>query len=599
MRSWKRVASLSALILLCALGGVARAAPGAIDPSFGNGGELRMLPSHEDIAIRAVAAQPDSRIVLAGADQTVGQTIVLRLLPNGERDPSFGNGGLVSLQVGSEASEARALALQPDGKIVVGGTAKGATKYGFSVLRLNPDGSLDTGFGAGNGVQVVSVGPEEDSGEALALGPDGRIVVTGEARLPGDSAAGLAVLGPDGSPDAGYFGGDGVTTFTTSQGFDDGVAVAMLADGRVLLADSNGAGGGHGFTLAQLLQSGLPDPGFGGGDGLVEVSPPSQGEAAGLGGRITDFELLADGRIVATGYGYDQVGNPPQDDLKAAVARFLADGQLDASFGSGGFSTHQFGPFDEQPGWIGVTPSGRPLIAATNFVQVTPSSIESPALARLDPDGGLDPTFGVGGQVLNGATAPFGEPMEAAALDPEERTIVVGRAYIGGGDTEVVLRRYLGDKVPLGPRGPNLAPHARLKKLAKKLKRGKPRSFAGTASDADGSVAKVQIAVARLVRGGARVAAKRRAPRCLVMKNARAKFKAVKPVGPKGRRACPQRWLTAKGTAKWKYKLKKALPPGRYVVYARAVDGEGLAETAFTRKAGNRYAFRVLARRAR
>jgi hypothetical protein len=56
-----------------------------------------------------------------------------------------------------------------------------------------------------------------------------------------------------------------------------------------------------------------------------------------------------------------------------------------------------------------------------------------------------------------------------------------------------------------------------------------------------------------------------------------------------------QVWLTVKGTANWRFKLKGTLPPGKYVVYARAVDGQGLAETAFSRKLGNRYALRVLA----
>jgi hypothetical protein len=62
---------------------------------------------------------------------------------------------------------------------------------------------------------------------------------------------------------------------------------------------------------------------------------------------------------------------------------------------------------------------------------------------------------------------------------------------------------------------------------------------------------------------------------------------------------CPQVWLTAKGTSKWSFKLKGVLPPGKYVVYARAVDGAGLAETSFSRMLRNRYGFRVLASKPR
>jgi hypothetical protein len=76
-----------------------------------------------------------------------------------------------------------------------------------------------------------------------------------------------------------------------------------------------------------------------------------------------------------------------------------------------------------------------------------------------------------------------------------------------------------------------------------------------------------------------------------VLKNAKPRFKRVRarPYAP-----CPQRWLTAKGGAKWSFKFKGTLPPGKYVVYARAIDGKGLAETTFSRTLGNRYAFRVV-----
>jgi hypothetical protein len=116
------------------------------------------------------------------------------------------------------------------------------------------------------------------------------------------------------------------------------------------------------------------------------------------------------------------------------------------------------------------------------------------------------------------------------------------------------------------------------------------RGFSGTASDPDGdALRKVQIALVKLVRGGAK--ASRRAPRrCFTLRNGRARFKPVRV--KKGKR-CPWRWLAVKGKAKWSFRLKRRLPRGRYVVYARAVDDKGLAEAVFSRRAGNRFAFRV------
>lgn len=558
-----------------------------------------MLPSNEDIFLAAVATQPDGKIVLAGGDFTTKTTVVVRLLENGAFDPSFSGDGIVNLTLGTDSSAAQTLLIQPDGKILLAGSAKGAVNFDFMFARLNSDGSPDPSFGGGDGNELLPVGTKASRVEALALGPGGRIVGTGEAETGAEDAAGVAVLGANGLPDPGYFGGDGVTTETTVPKSDEGVAAAMLADGRVLIGDANGAGGGDGFTLIQLLALGTRDPAFGGGDGLVESPIPSAGTESSIGGRISDFNVLPDGRIVASGYGYDQVGSPPESDKKAVVARFLADGQLDESFGTAGWFTRSLGPYEDAAQTIAVTPAGKLVIAASNTVQSTPIGIDSPALARLEAGGTLDPTFGTGGVVLNGITAPFGESFESAALDSRERTVIVARAYIGGGNTEVVLRRYLGDIAPAGPAGPaaNRAPHARMTKVPKKIKAHRLRAFLGTASDPDGdALGKVQIALLKIVPGGAKAsaAAKKRAPRCLALKNAKAKFKPVKPKGPKGEKRCQPRWLNVKGKAKWSFKLKQDLPPGRYVVYARAVDVQGLAESSFSRKLGNRYAFGVL-----
>lgn len=598
MSDWSPLARFAALSVLAILAAApaASAAPGDLDPSFGSGGIVRLLPSHEDIALRGVASQPDGKIVLAGGDQTTGATIVVRLLENGAFDPSFGAGGIVSLLLGTTGSEARAVLVQPDGRIVVAGEAKGATTYDFSVARLNADGSPDLSFGGGDGNTLVPVGPEGDRVEALALGPGGRILAVGEARYPVNQAgAGIAVLGADGLPDAGYFGGDGVTVFTTAAKNDRGAAAAMLADGRVLFADSNGAG----FVLVQLRPVGTPDPAFGGGDGVVEQPAPSAGATPGRGGRVADLAVLADGRIVASGHGFDDVA--PEPDQKVAVARFLADGQLDTSFGAGGFFSRQFSDEDDDAQAIVVAPTGKLVIAGPYVASRTPVISEGRAVARLQPDGTLDPAFGPGGFVLSGVTAAFGELFDGAALDPEERLVYVGRAYIGNGNTEVVISRYLGDRQPpvaLVPRAaarPNRAPHARMKKVPKRVKAAKLKRFSGTAGDPDGErLRRVQIAVIKVVRGGAKASA-RRGAKCLVLKNRRARFKRVRPRGAKGQKRCSQRWLAVNGRTRWSFKLKRRLAPGRYVVYARAVDARGLAESAFSRKAGNRYAFRVLA----
>ncbi|HEX6229284.1 MAG TPA: hypothetical protein VFZ41_07455, partial [Solirubrobacterales bacterium] len=192
-----------------------------------------------------------------------------------------------------------------------------------------------------------------------------------------------------------------------------------------------------------------------------------------------------------------------------------------------------------------------------------------------------------------GQTAAFGEGVEGAAVDSRDRLVTVGLAYGGGGATWVTVTRYLGDRgpKPTATQAPaNRPPHARMRRVPRKVAAKRLKGFSGTASDPDGdALRRVQIALVKLVRGGAR-ASRRAAPRCFVLKNRRGRFKRLRL--RKGRR-CPQRWLTVKGKARWSFRLKRRLPRGRYVVYARAVDAEGLAESAFSRRTGNRYAFRV------
>ncbi|HEU5252069.1 MAG TPA: delta-60 repeat domain-containing protein [Solirubrobacterales bacterium] len=568
----------------------AAAAPGDLDATFGSGGSVRLLPSEENIALRAVAVQPDLKIVLAGSDSTTNSVLVVRLLANGAMDPSFGSGGQVTTSFPGSFGEARAVALQPDGKIVVAGAVNGDGNSDFLVARYNSDGSPDGGFGGGDGIQAIPIAAgKEERAEAVAIGASGRILVTGEISLGGGNRlAGVAVLKAEGEPDT-TFSGDGVTAIdTTTPDDDEGVAIAELPGGRILVGDETGVGGGDGFTLVQFLATGSPDPGFGGGDGFVKTPIPGGGSA---GGRLTDFVVRPDGRIVASGYGYDE-NLPANEDSKFAAVGYLANGDLDSSFGTGGTFTQAAG-VESDARAIDETPNGRFVLAGHYDNEAGDNSV---SLLRLDSAGVTDTSYGSGGKVLRGVSAPFGDNFEDAALDAEERTVVVSRAYTGGGNTEVVVARYLGDKAPVLPISApiNRPAHAKMKAVPRKVAPWDLKDFRGTASDPDGNgVEKVQVAVVKQIRGGPRKVRDARVPpgiRCWAMKNATGKLKRVKAKA--GR--CPQRWLTVKGKAKWRFKLKGALPPGRYVVFARAVDGTGLAESRFSRKLRNRYAFRVL-----
>lgn len=561
----------------------ANAAPGDLDPSFGSGGQVRLLESNEESFAQAVAVQPDGKIVVAGSDH--GNAVVLRLLPNGALDPSFGSGGKVTTTVSAEFSAFQAVTIQPDGKIVAVGAAKGAVDRDFLFARYSTDGVPDGGFGGGDGVELVPVGAEGDDAKAVAIGAGGRIVATGEAgQSMGNHAAGIVVLLSSGAPDPGFGGGDGVVLKETAGKFDTGIAVAALGDGSIVVGDINAVGGGLGFILLKLRSDGEYDTGFGGGDGIAFTPIPVEG-AMTAAGVIKDLMVLSDGRIVAAGGGLDYYGSPATYHSKVVAIRYLPNGELDPSFGGGGIFTYR-GVEAPEAETLDLAAAGGYLLAG----RYENASLKQQAslVVRLTSGGALDPAFGAGGIVARGDTAPFGEGIGGAAVDSEDRLVTIGTAYGPNNTSWAPLARYLGDPRPTTP--VNQPAHARMKAVPKKIAAGKMNGFSGTAADPDGDgVVKVQIAVFSRVKSGV-AKASRAVPRCLVMRSKRPRFKLVKPKQGK----CPQRWLKVKGKTKWRFKLTGDLPAGKYVVFARATDGLGAAETAFSRKLRNRYAFRVL-----
>lgn len=191
-----------------------RGEAGDIDTSFG-GGTLVTPGGATDDYVRGVAVQADGKAVVAGFGNLNASTgtdfMLLRHLRDGGLDPSFGSGGRVSTAFsnGARSDEAQAVAVQPDGKILVAGTSdQGATGYDFAVARYNADGTLDAGFGS-NGRVTTSFGPGADKAYALLLQPDGKIVLAGDSSQGANgSDFALARYNADGSLDASFGNGD-------------------------------------------------------------------------------------------------------------------------------------------------------------------------------------------------------------------------------------------------------------------------------------------------------------------------------------------------------------------------------------------------------
>ena len=304
---------------------------------------------------RAIALQADGKIVVVGSHTAQDESkniVVARLNSDGSLDEDgFGQGndgtpdGYVSVSLSDGNDVANAVAIQSDGKILVAGTASSGSDSNIAVVRLNRDGSLDeTGFGLGTddgspaGVVTLSLGDGNDTATGLVVQADDRIVVVGSSTsIVGSSGSNIVVvrLNPDGGLDT-FFGADGnadgtpdgVVSVNLSNGDDLATAVALQADGKILVAGTTSSGSGKNAAIARLKADGSVDATFGAGsaDGT-----PDGSVALSLGDGDDELSAIAvdaDGRIVVVGSTTSTGGSS-----NVFVARLLADGSLDAEFG--------------------------------------------------------------------------------------------------------------------------------------------------------------------------------------------------------------------------------------------------------------------------
>jgi uncharacterized delta-60 repeat protein len=187
------------------------------------------------IAATCLALQADGKIVVGGTASIPGSHCALmRLDPSGALDTSFGVGGFVWTDVGGfYGDRIEALLVQPDGKIVASGSVGTRRGVDFLLLRYTDTCGLDPAFGS-FGVQITLVGPADDAAYDLGLQPDGKLVAAGSADL-GTRAFALARYAANGALDTGF--GSGGVTLSDPGPLDDGIAALALQPlGQILVA---------------------------------------------------------------------------------------------------------------------------------------------------------------------------------------------------------------------------------------------------------------------------------------------------------------------------------------------------------------------------
>jgi len=232
---------------------------GSLDTSFNGTGTVTTAigASGNDVA-SALVLQPDGKLVAAGTSYS-GTSIssepvffaLARYNANGSLDTSFNRTGKVTTAIGS-FNDASALALQPDGKLVAAGTSWGSSENSdFALARYNPNGTLDTSFN-GTGKVTTAIGPA-NTARALAAQPDGKLVAAGSSSNGFETVFALARYNLDGSLDTSFNGTGEVTTTISPSRDDNASALVPQPDGKIVAAGDSDNGLHHVFALARYL----------------------------------------------------------------------------------------------------------------------------------------------------------------------------------------------------------------------------------------------------------------------------------------------------------------------------------------------------------
>jgi uncharacterized delta-60 repeat protein len=420
------VAGVSSIAVLCGTAvsdAGAAGTPGALDPTFGNGGKVLSNLGSQAAASDALLQSNGDIVVSLELGFNFG---VARYQPTGALDPTFGSGGAAQAMFNTVEGQlvnyapAQALALQPDGKIVEVGevhSANGAADT-FGVVRFNANGTLDSSFGSGGEVTTdffaTPLAGVHEAADAVLVQPDGKILVAGSARQGQNRFAptlgALARYYANGTLDK-TFGNGGEVTLSTGGGITT-LGLDAADDIFVLPA-------------------------------ATELTPTGQVDASVTPATITSSSVggprpfLANGQSIAA-TTIVEPGN--RNATEVQVQRLNAGGSLDSTFSSSPFKYTGLGTTQGRDSAVSATiePNGKILVVGSHFQSTSVFGV-----ARLNANGSLDSTFGNGGVLTTSFQG--GDFAASAVVQPDGKIVVIGTSENNStGRVDVALARYQG-----------------------------------------------------------------------------------------------------------------------------------------------------------
>jgi uncharacterized delta-60 repeat protein len=383
-----------------------------LDSSFGSGGKvITSLDIYGDKG-NAMAIQSDGKILLGGSSQnsfTSADFALVRYHDDGTLDTTFGIAGKVKTAIESY-SEGQSIAIQNDGKILLGGFSP----WFINLARYNSDGNLDTTFGTGGKVITDIIGYYAEQCKSVAIQNDGKIVIGGDAKhITNDSAyLLLARYNVNGTLDS-SFGNQGQVVARAGLGY----TLAIQNDGKILL----GGASNFNFALVRYNTDGTLDNSFGvNGEVITSV---------GISAEANTLLMQSDGKILLGGYAY----NANFSDF--ASVRYNSNGALDNGFGVAGKVITAMGAFNSKGTSLGIQAVGKILFAGN-----AANSSSEFSIVRYESSGNLDTSFGLNGKVVTPIGISYSN-CSSITIQNNGKILLGGDAY-NGNKTDMVLLRY-------------------------------------------------------------------------------------------------------------------------------------------------------------
>ena len=257
---------------------------------------------------------------------------------------------------------------------------------------------------------------------AVAIQADGKIVVAGFSENGSNTGFALVRYGTDGTLDA-SFGSGGIVTTAIGSGSDRGYDVAIQSDGKIVVAGYSESGSNSDFALVRYGTDGTLDASFGTG-GIVTTAIGSNNDYG------SSVAIQEDGKIVVAGFS----NNASNDDF--ALVRYGTDGTLDASFGTDG-KVRTVITSDDWGTAVAIQTDGKIIVAGSSFSGLSTTF----AITRYKTDGTMDTSFGWGG-IVTTAIGSMQDMVDSLAIQADGKIVVTGYCNNGSNNIATIVRYW-------------------------------------------------------------------------------------------------------------------------------------------------------------